>query len=183
MSQLRMEKNDLDSLPDVDVPVGYTLRTFQDGDEAGLGRVYFASALGTETVGQVRSRLHDHPCFAPERVFVALHNDAIVGTASAWQSVLEPDVGYLHMLGVLPQHRGVGLGAALTVAALHFSRDEGFNAQRLRTDDWRVPAIKLYLALGYDPLVADCTHPRRWRKIARKIERPDLIQRARKVAL
>ena len=183
MSQLRMEFSDLHALPDVPVRDPYTIRTFEPGDEAQLGRVYMASALNAETVAQVRARLHDHPCFDPSRVFVAMCDDRIVGTACAWRSVREPDVGYLHMLGVLPDHRGHDLGAALTVATLRYTRDEGLPCQRLLTDDWRLPAIKLYLRLGYDPIVTDCTHPRRWRKIARSLQQPDVIRRARKVAL
>ncbi len=183
MSQLKMERRDLDSLPLIPIADGYVIRTFEAGDEAGLGRVYSASALGTETVEQVRSRLHGHPCFQPERVFVAVTGELIVGTASAWQSARDPGVGYLHMLGVLPDYRGQHLGAALTVATLDYARREGFSAQRLLTDDWRLPAIRLYLALGYDPIVTDCTHPRRWRKVARNLQQPELIQRARKVAL
>jgi len=183
MSQLRMEHSHLDQLPDVEVRSPYSIRTIEPGDEGGLGRVYFASTLNTESVAQVRSRLHEHPCFDPARVFVALTGDLMVGTAAAWRSVREPEVGYLHMLGVLPEHRGNNLGAALTVATLRYTRDEGLPSQRLLTDDWRLPAIRLYLQLGYDPLITDCTHPRRWRKIARSLQQPDLIQRARKAVL
>ncbi len=183
MSQLRMEKAGLAPLPDIPLCDEYRIRTFEPGDEAGLGRVYASAMLGTESVEQVRSRLHEHPCFDPARVFVAITGELIVGTASAWRSIREPDVGYLHMLGVLPEHRGNNLGAVLTVATLRYAQQEGFAAQRLLTDDWRLPAIHLYLRLGYDPIITDCTHPRRWRKIAKALQQPDIIQRARKITL
>jgi mycothiol synthase len=109
--------------------------------------------------------------------------EVIAGTAAAWRSDSEPDAGYLHMLGVMPHHRGKGLGAALVIGTLHYTRSEGLTTQRLLTDDWRLPAIRLYLDLGYDPLWTDCSHPRRWRKIARAIRRPEIIGRARKTAL
>jgi len=178
-----MEIDCLDSLPEINVSSEYAFRTFEPGDEVGLGRVYFSATLSTETVEKVRLRLHDHPCFEPGRVFVALMGDLIVGSASAWRSTRDPGAGYLHMLGVLPDHRGKNLGAALTVATLRYTRDEGFCAQRLLTDDWRRPAIRLYLALGYDPLITDWTHKMRWRKIARYLQQPDIVQRARKVVL
>ena len=183
MSQLRMEKSGLDTLPEIAVGDAYVIRTFEPGDEVGLGRVYFSAALSTETVKKVRLRLHDHPCFEPGRVFVALMGDLIVGSASAWRSTRDPGAGYLHMLGVLPDHRGKNLGAALTVATLQYTRDEGFSAQRLLTDDWRRPAIRLYLALGYDPLITDWTHKMRWRKIGRHLQQPNVVQRARKAVL
>jgi len=179
MSQLCMEIDRLDSLPEIAVDSEYTIRTFESGDEPGLGRVYFASALNAESVEQVRSRLHAHPCFEPGRVFIAIENDCIVGTASAWRSVHDPDVGYLHMLGVLPDHRGKNLGAALTVETLRYTRNEGLPVQRLLTDDWRRPAIRLYLALGYDPIITDTAHEDRWQKIGLYLQQPDILARAR----
>lgn len=178
-----MERRGLEKLPDVSIVRDYTLRTFEQGDEAGLGRVFAASALGSESVEQVRSRLHAHACFEPARVFVAVSGELIVGTASAWRSEREPDVGYLHMLGVLPEHRGKQLGAALTLATLHYTRVEGLPAQRLLTDDWRLPAIRLYFRLGYDPILTDWTHRMRWRNVARRLKQPEIVQRARKVNL
>jgi hypothetical protein len=59
-----MEKGGLDDLPEVGLPKGYTLRTFQPGDEPGLARVYDAASLRTETVEKVRARMLKHPCFA-----------------------------------------------------------------------------------------------------------------------
>ena len=70
MSQLRMEKSDLDNVPVVPLPEGYVLRNYREGDEAGLGRVYAASSLGCETAELVRKRVIDRPCFTPARLFV-----------------------------------------------------------------------------------------------------------------
>jgi len=179
MSQLRMEKNDLDNVPQIALPEGYLLRRFHSGDEAGLSRVYAASALGCETPGAVRERIVEHPCFRPERLLVITQGASIVGTACAWLDLSAPGVGYLHMLGTLAEHRGKRLGAALTVAAIAHTRNEGYLRQRLSTDDWREPAVRLYLDLGYYPLFCDDTHPGRWRTLARVLHRPDIIDRAR----
>lgn len=178
-----MERAGLDALPKVSLGPAYRIRTFEPGDEPGLGRVYAASALGGESVPEVQSRLHAHPCFDPGRVFVAVSGELIVGTAAAWCSVRDPGVGYLHMLGVLPEHRGNQLGAALALATLRYSREEGFTVQRLLTDDWRLPAIRLYLSLGYDPILTDWSHHIRWRIVARKLGEPGITARARKVRL
>jgi mycothiol synthase len=176
-----MEIDSLDELPKIVIGSEYTIRTFEPGDEAGLGRVYFASALNAETVEQVRSLLHAHPCFKPERVFVALAGDRIVGTASAWRSSRDPEAGYLHMLSVLPDHRGKNLGAALTVETLRYTRNEGLTVQRLLTDDWRRPAIRLYLSLGYVPIIVDATHQGRWQKLGLYLQQPDIVARARTI--
>ncbi len=182
MSQLKMEKKGLSDLPEIAVPEGYVLRHFQPGDEAGMGRVYEVSELGNSTVEAVRKTILENPCFRPERVLIIEHEGDVVGTAAAWLEPREPEVGYLHMVGVLPEHRGRQLGKILTVAAMAYSRDEGFEVQRLVTDDWRDGAVHLYLDLGYDPLLTDSTHRRRWEKLAQRLNRPDILERARELS-
>jgi mycothiol synthase len=177
MSQLKMEKSDLDNVPQIRVPESYVLRTFREGDEASLGRVYGASDLGTESAEKVRQNIVGNPCFKPERVFVVEHDGEIVATAAGWIDANQPDMGYLHMVGALPGHRGKQLGKLVTVAAINYSRNEGFTVQRLDTDDERLPALGLYLDLGYYPVYLDGTHPGRWETIARTLKRPELLDR------
>jgi mycothiol synthase len=179
VSQLSMEKSDLDNVPEIPLPTGYLLRTFRDGDEAALGIVYDASGLGSATPEAVKTRMLDHPCFKPERIFVIEHDGQLVATAAAWVEGREPDVSYLHMVGVLPGHRGKRLGALVTVAAIRYARAEGFTQQRLLTDDGREPALRLYLDLGYYPLYRDDTHPGRWQAIAEKFNRPEILEKVR----
>lgn len=179
MSQLRMEKSDLDNVSVVPLPEGYLLRNYRKGDEAGLGRIYAASSLGCETADLVRERVIGHPCFRPERLFVIEHAGELVGTGAAWLVEDDPGAGYLHMVGVLREYRGKRLGAALTVAAIGYTRAEGFSRQQLDTDDWRVPALRLYLDLGYYPLYWDDTHPERWEAVAKAVERPGALVRAK----
>lgn len=181
MSQLKMEKIGLSALPVIPIPDGYILRHFQPGDEAGLGKVYEVSELGNSTAEAVRRSILGHSCFCPERVFIVEHEGNVVGTAAAWLEPQEPDVAYLHMVGVLPEHRGKRLGKLLTVAAMAYSRDEGFDVQRLVTDDFRDGAIRLYLDLGYDPLLTDSTHRSRWERLAQRLNRPDVLDRAREL--
>lgn len=179
MSQLVMEKGDLAGVPEPALADGYVLRNYREGDEAGLSRVYTAAFLGCETEEDVHEKMVAHACFTPARLFVLENKGHVVGTAAAWLEATDPGAGYLHMLGVIPDHRGKGLGKALTVATLHYTRDEGFTRQRLLTDDWRVPALCLYLGLGYYPVYTDDTHPERWEAIAEKLDRPEVVARAK----
>ncbi|HOZ48098.1 MAG TPA: GNAT family N-acetyltransferase [Candidatus Hydrogenedentes bacterium] len=179
MSQLRMEKVNLDDVPEIPIPEGYTLRAFEPGEEAALGRVYAASNLGTETAEAVQRNILGHPCYVPGRVLVVEHGGELVGTAAAWVKAEAPEAGYLHMVGLLPEHRGKRLGAILTVAAIRYSRREGFARHILDTDDWREPAIRLYVGLGYDAVYTDETHPGRWQALAEKLGCPEILARAR----
>lgn len=178
MSQLVMEKSDLAVVPNIPLADGYRLRNYQRGDETGLARVYAASILGTETEQEVEKNILSHPCFRPERVFIVEHDGRVIGTSAAWVESDDPDVGYLHMVGLLPEHRGKQLGAFLIVASIGYSRAEGFDRQRLKTDDWREPALRLYADLGYYPLFTDDSHPGRWEEVARKLGRPHLLERS-----
>ena len=180
MTQLRMEKDDLENVPHIPVPPGYLLRNYREGDEAGIGRVYAGASLGNETAEDVRRRIITHECFKPERLFVIEHAGELVGTSAAWiEAEADPGVGYLHMIGVVPEHRGKRLGAILTIAAIRYSRSEGFTRQRLSTDDWRDAAICLYLDLGYYPLLVDEAHRARWEILARKLDHVSALARAK----
>lgn len=176
-----MEKGDLNNIPVIRLPDGYVLRNFSEGDEAGLSRVYTACGLGCDTPEAVRERIVRHPCFRPERVFIIERSGEIVGTAAAWLEGDDPGLGYLHMVGVLPEHRGKRLGAILSVAAIGHTMSEGFSRQRLKTDEWREAAVCLYLDLGFYPLISDETQPPRWEELARRLHRPDIIAHAKRL--
>ena len=178
MSQLYMEKSDLGDVPDIPVPEGYLLRTFAPGDEPGLARIYDASQLGTETPDKVRSKILDDPRFTPERLFLLEQAGEPVGTAAAWVENNDPQAGYLHMVGLLPGHRGKRLGALLTVAAIKQTCSEGYAVQRLHTDDWREAAVRLYLDLGYYPVYAHRDHLARWQTLGMKFDRMPAVSRA-----
>lgn len=178
MSQLYMEKSDLDNVPDIPVPDGYVLRTYQPGDEDGLARIYGASQLGTKTPEEVHAKILGDPRFTPERLFVVEHAGDLVGTAAAWVEKDDPQAGYLHMVGLLPGHRGKRLGALLTIAAIKQTYSEGFPVQRLHTDDWREPAVRLYLDLGYYPVYMHRDHLARWRTLGAKLDRIEAVLRA-----
>lgn len=182
MSQLWMERS-LDALPSQETPPGYILRHFLPGDEEGLRLIYAACNLGPDTEQKVREQLLQDAFFAPERLFVVTYNGTVAATAGAWIDRRTRSAGYLHMVGTLPEHRGRGLGAVTVCAALEFNKREGFSMQRLETDDWREPALRFYINMGYYPLFTDDTHPGRWEAVARKLGRPEVLSLARRITL
>lgn len=177
-SKLIMEKSDLDVVPTVAVPPGYTLRTFRAGDEAGLGNVYGISSLGSDTPKAVKAKLLDHPCFKADRIFIVEHSENIVATCAAWVENDTPECGFLHMLGVLPGHQGKMLGTIVATETCRYTQREGFSRQRLLTDDWRDPAITLYFNLNFHPVITCDTHPGRWQAIGERLSRMDAVEQA-----
>jgi len=174
-SQMKMQR-EVSGAPAAALPAdGVSIRTFRRGDDESVAGVYRACGLGAADAVE---RLLAHPSFLPERLFVAEDRGAVAGTAAAFVDRLDATSGFLHMMGVLPDHRGRGLGRALVVATLSRHREEGRLRQWLRTDEHRVDAIRLYLGLGYRPLYFDETHEARWARLLREIGRPELIAEA-----
>jgi len=148
----------------------YQVRTYREGDEAAWASIINASFGGDKwNAEKCRQDLTSCPQFDPEGLFFVL--DVGQRTACAWrQSADEGKVGYVHMLGVTPEHQGKGLGYALVLRALHFFKDGGFQEVVLDTDDFRLPAIKTYLNLGFKPVYVDESHHSRWEAVLAKVE-------------
>lgn len=170
--QLRMYLRNMDSLPDICMPEGYALRTYVPGDEDAWARI-MTTGIGEWTADMCHEELTAKPQFIPEGLFFAVKDGETIGSACAWRtSADETRHGYIHMVCVLPEHRGLQLGYLLTLAVLRYLRDHGFQDACLDTDDWRVPAIKAYLRLGFEPHYYDDSHRDRWQAIADKIAEP-----------
>jgi len=168
--QLEMQLGSLDNLPEVALPASYVVRTYRDGDAADWCRLV-AAGIGGEYDGKAfRSSTAGASGFDPEGLFFAEHDGQTVGTACAiWSSSYPEDTGYLHMVAVDPMHQGRGLGRALTLAVLHRFRQRGFRRAVLQTDDFRLPAIRLYLSLGFRPRLSHESHQARWRAVYREL--------------
>ena len=68
-----------------------------------------------------------------------------------------------------PDRRRLGLGRAVCTAVARFHVERGYPAVSLFTDDWRLPAIGLYLSLGFEPDMHREDMPGRWDAIRAKL--------------
>ena len=172
--QLRMVRPNLDNLPKLELPEGYGLRSYQEGDDVHWANIISDSFGGRErTAEDTRNEITGRDVFVPDGLYFVTHQDIPVGTACAWrQSVDETDVGYVHMVGALGEHTGHKLGKWVSLAVLYYFRDNGFSCSMLDTDDFRIPAIKTYLNLGFVPVYVDDTQPERWVEILNKLKLP-----------
>jgi len=59
-------------------------------------------------------------------------------------------LGAVQNVGVLPQHRGLGLGRALVLKALHGFRSAGLQRVYLEVTGENVPAVELYRSIGFE---------------------------------
>ena len=169
--QLRMcfdvQKN---AVPVPDVPEGFTLRTLREGDEEQYIKLMHLSGFAQwdlKLFQKVKAGALDEGIFFLEEK----SSGKIVATAMA--NRVRPGEeelgGELGWVGVDPEFRGKHLSAILCSAVQKRYGQEGYTKAYLRTDDFRLPAVKTYLDLGWLPLIDSDVMKTRWEKICRKL--------------
>ncbi|MDF2723606.1 MAG: hypothetical protein K0Q59_3281 [Paenibacillus sp.] len=158
----------LTDLPKITLPQGYRIDSLKPGQEADWEAIIeesfqkpyvFATSMASEKP------------YAPERVFFVLHEERPVATATAWHlDKYGEETGILHMVGALSGHSGKALGRQVSIAAIERMRDEGRKQVMLNTSVERLPAIKTYLNIGFQPKMVDETHMERWKYVAETLK-------------
>jgi GNAT superfamily N-acetyltransferase len=168
--QLEMERAGLDGLPEVATPAGYGLRTYRPGDAPAWCRLVNEGIGGEWTEERFEDELRRGRGSQSDDIFFAEAAGDAVGTAWALREAdSSSDAGWVHMVAVAPEHRGRGLGRALVTCVLRRLRLLGLGRALLRTDDFRLPAIMVYLKLGFRPLLTHESHRERWRQVYCKL--------------
>jgi mycothiol synthase len=165
--QLCMQRDDLEHLPEIELPPGYSLRTSQPGDGVHWAAIMNEAFRGDRTEESFVHAMVEHPAYRPDRIFFACDPAGLpCATASAYRHQRwGPEVGYVHFVATRPSQAGQRLGYAVSLAVLHKFREEGCRAAVLETDDFRLGGIKTYLRLGFHPLLVHESQPERWRRI------------------
>jgi len=173
LPQLIMFLPFLDCLPQNNLPDGYVLTHYNCSDDAEAWNKIISESFNIQADFEKQIRSNEN--FRPERVSFVCHGNTPVATATAWYNAQwDESVGYLHMVGLLPQYAGKSLGLQASLAALHQMKREGRKSAVLHTDDFRIPAIKTYTRLGFLPQITHESHVERWQKILTQIGRDDL---------
>lgn len=176
--QLHMLRPHLQDLPAFALPEGYGLRTFREGDGANWVRIIAESFNADPATLSFETTMRDSPAFRPERIFFITCGDEPVATASAYYSPeFLPDAGMVHYVGALNGHTGKRLGYMVVLATLQQMVREGRRRAWLSTDDFRLPAIKTYLNLDFEPLLIHENQRERWPAVFVKLGMPDLTTR------
>ncbi len=170
--QLRMvwPRERLSTPPCWSVPEKYVLRTFRAGDEDGHVRVMRKAGFSDWKEENVRASL---PRCVPDGFFVIEHKvkGRLVATAMAVDNPmpLHPHGGELGWVAADPEHRGKGLGYCVCAAVTARFLEAGYKNLFLRTDDFRLPAIKTYLKLGWIPFLFASDMPQRWVSVCERL--------------
>lgn len=162
--RLFMRRPWLDEFPTLPpLPAGYLLRPYEPDDLPRLATLLtraFAEPWDERRVRDVLTDARD-----VDTVFVIAADAAILATASA---LLEDDhagTGILHYVAADPRAQGQGLGATVSVAVLRRFRELGLRDAALQTHDFRLPAVRSYLRLGFVPDYRDHAEQVRWARL------------------
>ena len=150
---IRMRRDDLDGLPTLDVPEGFTVRPMAADEEWAyievMNRSNFAGEADAAWFERTFSR---DPEYDPSFLQIVWQGERPVAAAGAWHITIEGERwGVIHWVGADREVRGHGLGKLVTLAALRRLRERGFRHAMLDTGDWRMAAIAAYLRLGFRP--------------------------------
>lgn len=159
--------------PTVPVPTGYTLRIYQPGDEPGFYKVMEIAGFTNwddETLRLRRLKI------LPDGWFMIVHqaSSEIVATAMAKHNPqdLHPFGGELGWVAGHPEHARKGLGMAVCSAVVRRLINGGYRHLYLKTDDWRLPAIMIYLRLGWTPFLHLPDMAERWCAVCEQLNWP-----------
>lgn len=148
---------DLDALPPVRQVPGYTFRHVAPGEagaRAACHRAAWSPPGGTSRVSDAAyARLMATPPYRPDLDWVAVDAaGAMVASCLVWLDG-RTGVGLVEPVGCHPDHRGRGLAAAVSLAALHGARTAGGRTGLVcpRGDDGYPVPRRVYQGMGFVP--------------------------------
>jgi GNAT superfamily N-acetyltransferase len=118
----------------------------------GDGRV-FQSLSHPSGCRQLMEYISEHPLFVPAATWLLVYDDPIrdetidCGTIQGLATTV--DLGAIQNVGIAPEHRRLGLGRTIVLKALFGFRDFGASRVSLEVTADNIPAVRLYLSLGF----------------------------------
>lgn len=113
----------------------------------------FPSLRNADGCRRLMDYIATNPLFVPHATWLLVSDEATqsgladCGTIQGLASV--PESGAIQNVGIVPEHRGRGLGRALVQAALCGFRASGLTHISLEVTAANLPAVKLYQSLGF----------------------------------
>ena len=143
-----------DTVPEPNLPEGFSFRPFQPGDEAGLTEVQNAAfstqwGFSPNTAEQVAYSVNMSRS-DPGGVVLLMAGNEVAGYCRTQTAGEETHiVGSVLMVGVHPKHQGKGLGRAVLRCGMRLLLERGTHVVELTVDRDNVPARELYTSAGF----------------------------------
>lgn len=143
-----------EEVPKPEWPDGYAARTMREGEERRVYDAQMASFADTwmfspEPYDVWRHWILDEPSFDSSLWFLAEKGDELGGVVIARAPENEPGVGWVRILGVIPEHRRQGLAQGLLRHTFREFASRGFKAVALGVDaENPTGALRVYERAG-----------------------------------
>jgi mycothiol synthase len=154
--ELRLELSEVQGLDAGDIACA--CRPLRRGDEAKLTEIQNRSFAGTwgyhpNTVEEIAYRVSLSDC-CPEGIILVYEGDQPVGYCWATidaegNTAAGTRKGRIHMLGVVPDYRGKGLGRHALLAGLSYLGGRGIEVAEVTVDSENKGACVLYVSVGF----------------------------------
>lgn len=175
--QIFMHRPDLCSLPEPDLPPGY--QELASSEENLFQWVnLLMKVFGAHSVAGLEEGVLSESQWSHERVMLAAKVGRPVALSLAWEEPqLWPHSGHVYWVVVLNGQRRRGLGRYVLTRALQYFAAHGYRDSVVYTQEFRGPAIDLYLELGFEPLITGTVadERQRWRRAFSRIDRTELM--------
>ncbi len=162
-----MRRPTLVGLPAVPILAAPLLVRRAHVEEAGALATLLGSAFEAETwdaAGTERELFCDETVRA---TLVVVAEGQLVATASLQVRPSAPECGWVRWVATDRDRRRRGLARAVVIAVLAMARQAGCREARLRTQTDPLAAIRLYLQLGFEPLVTGDREREVWERVTR----------------
>ncbi len=159
--------------PVFDLSTGYSIRTYQEGDEPKFYRLMTLAGWQGWDNQKLQPWLYR---ILPDGWYMIIYEDnhQIVATCMATHDPtwITPFCGELAWLAGDPKHSGKGLGFAVAAAVTSRFIHSGYRIIHLYTEPYRLAALKIYLKLGYIPLLESPDSHLLWHHICSQLDWP-----------
>ncbi|MCX5904112.1 MAG: GNAT family N-acetyltransferase, partial [Proteobacteria bacterium] len=149
---------------------GYHSASLSPGHEIDYIGVMRRSLVAEADMEWFCRTFSNDPEYNPDNLLLIYEDTTPIAAAAAWQKLLgSKKTGLVHMVGVDRKYQGRGLGRVITLLVLKRLRKRGFKEVMVATEDFRIAALSLYLALGFKPLYRHRSDEKRWKRVMQKM--------------
>ena len=166
LPQLFLRKTNMDDLEPIFLPEGFALHNHIERTEENWENI-IEDAFGAKF--SFDKAIRNAGDYKPEYVLYVSKDGKDIATGTGVEKPEFPGEGWFRMIATKKEARGLGAGKLVCNACLHALKARGYKSVVLSTDDNRIPAIKLYLALGFEPIYTHESHEERWKAVMENI--------------
>jgi GNAT superfamily N-acetyltransferase len=174
-SDVWMTHPDLAAIASPPLPGGYRMRFYGQGDLDIWLRIQAHDPFFVPTAETFAASMPGDTALLASRVmFLVDPAGEDVGTVTAWSNdrLIGREIGQIHWVALVLAARGRGLAKPMVSAACALLHERGYREACLETNTRRIPALNLYLALGFAPFVRNEVERQAWRGVAPRLRAP-----------